>query len=156
IEGLGKLSIGPVIVAILLVALLGAGARRWQIAAFLGLLAVELLLLWLLTGQSLGAIPSFLENTWQVGSGYSSAMLGHVAGAPWKVTAATIAAALVAVATTAASWFAASYPSRRARWAATGVFALASFMVFKEGVVRTDAGHLTLFFSTACVLWLAI
>jgi len=36
------------------------------------------------------------------------------------------------------------------------LMALAAFTVFKEGVVRTDAGHLSLFFSTACVLWIAI
>jgi hypothetical protein len=156
VEALSKLSIGPVIVAIFLLALLGAGARKLQVAAFLALLAAELLALWLLTGQSLGAIPTFLENTWQVVSGYSSAMLREVNVAPWKVTMATIAAAIVAVATAAASYFAASYPSQRARWATTAIFALTAFIVFKEGVVRTDAGHLTLFFSTACVLWLAV
>lgn len=156
VEALSKLSIGPVIAAILLAALLGAGARRWQVAAFLGLFVAELVALWLLTGQSLGAIPAFLENTWQIVSGYSSAMLRHVEVAPWKVTMATIAAALVSIVIAAACWFAACWPNRRARWAATVIFALVSFMVFKEGVVRTDAGHLTLFFSTACVLWLAL
>jgi hypothetical protein len=156
VEALSKLSIGPVIVAIFLLALIGAGARKLQVAAFLVLLAAELLALWLLTGQSLAAIPTFLDNTWQIVSGYSSAMLRQVDVAPWKVTMATIAAAIVAMATAAASYFAAEYPSRRARWAATAIFALTAFIVFKEGVVRTDAGHLTLFFSTACVLWLAI
>jgi hypothetical protein len=156
VEALSKLSIGPVIAAIFIAALLGSGARRWQLAAFGALMAAELLALWLLTGQSLGAIPTFLENTWQVVSGYSSAMLRHVEVAPWKVTAATIAAAIVAVTIAVASYFAATYPNRRARWAGTVVFALAAFMVFKEGVVRTDAGHLSLFFSTACVLWLAL
>ena len=68
---------------------------------------------------------------------------------------ATLAAAVVAIGLVAASTQA-SYADRRARWAATALMGIAAFAVFKEGIVRTDAGHLSLFFSTACVLWIAI
>ena len=71
------------------------------------------------------------------------------------MTLATLAAAIVTVGLVAAS-ARARYADRRARWAGIALMGIAAFAVFKEGVVRTDAGHLSLFFSTACVLWIAI
>jgi hypothetical protein len=66
-----------------------------------------------------------------------------------------VAAAVTALALVGAS-SRGGYRDGHARWAAVALMALAAFTVFKEGVVRTDAGHLSLFFSTACVLWIAI
>ncbi|MGC1813898.1 MAG: hypothetical protein WA696_07145, partial [Solirubrobacterales bacterium] len=155
LEALGKLSTGPIVALLFLVAVIGVGARWWQVLGFLGLMGAEILLLWLLAGQSLSTIPDFLENTWQVVSGYSAAMLVQEQVAAWKVVLATIAAAIVTVGLVAAS-AQGRYRDRRARWAATALMGIAGFAVFKEGVVRTDAGHLSLYFSTACVLWIAI
>lgn len=155
IECLVKLSTGPIVAAILLVALVGAGARRSRIAAFVALLAVEVGALWLLTGQSLGALPEFLANTKEVVSGYSSSMMSEPDVAYWKVIAASVAAAVTSVFLVAASFFG-SYRDRMARWAAVLLMAIATFALFKEGVVRTDAGHLSLFFSSATVAWIAI
>ena len=129
--------------------------RWWKILGFAVLVAIELLLLWLLAGQSPSAVPAFLENTWQIVSGYSTAMLRQVKVPAWKVTIATLVAAIVMVALVAAS-ARANYRDRRARWAGIAVIGIAAFATFKEGVVRTDAGHLSLYFSTACVLWIAI
>ena len=155
IEALVKLSTGPIVVAILLLALVGARAGRLRVAAFLGLFAVEALGLWMLAGQSLGAIPDFLANTREVVSGYSSAMIREVDVSAWKVTAASIAAAAIAAGLVAACG-AGRFRDRRARRAAAALMGIAAFTVFKEGVVRTDAGHLSLFFSAACILWVAI
>lgn len=155
VEGLIKLSTGPLLAAIFLLALVGARARREQLAAYVLLLAAELALLWALTGQSFGAIPDFAANTWEIASGYSAAMLREVDVAPWKVTFATIGAALITLALVAAC-ARAEFADRRARWAGALAMALVGFMVFKEGVVRTDAGHLNLYFATATLLWLAI
>ncbi len=155
IEALVKLSTGPVVVAIFLLALIGARAGRLRIAAFVVLFAAEALALWLASGQSLAAVPDFLANTTEIVSGYSGAMIREVDVAPWKVTAASIAAALTTVALVAAC-AAGRFRDRRALLAGAGLMALAAFTVFKEGVVRTDAGHLSLYFSTACVLWIAI
>jgi hypothetical protein len=155
VEALVKLSFGPVIALVFLIAVIGAGARWWQVLGFLGLVGTEILLLWLLAGQSLSAIPTFLDNTRQVISGYSDAMLLE-SGNPTKVVLATIGAAIVAVGLVAASARASRYRDRRARWAAAALMGVAAFAVFKEGVVRPDVGHLSLFFSTACVLWIAI
>ena len=155
VEMLVKLSTGPVIASLFLIALIGARVRWWKILGFAVLVVIELLLLWLLAGQSPAAVPAFLENTWQIVSGYSTAMLRQVNVPAWKVTVATLVAAIVMVALVAAG-ARASYRDRRARWAGIAVLGIAAFATFKEGVVRTDAGHLSLYFSTACVLWVAI
>lgn len=155
VEALIKLSAGPVIATFFLLALIGLRARWWQIVGYLALLAGELLLLWLVTGQSVGEIPEFLHNTYEIVSGFSASMIASPDVADWKVTAATAAAAVVAIALVVASTRG-SYRDNRARWWGVGLIALAAFTVFKEGVVRTDAGHLSLFFSTACILWIAI
>lgn len=155
VEALVKLSMGPVIAIVFLIALLGAGARWWKVLTFAFLFLAELLGLWLLAGQSLSAVPAFSENTLQIISGYSEAMLRQVDVSAWKVLAATVVAAIVAIALVAAS-AGTVYPNRRARWSGIALMAIAAFAVFKEGLVRTDAGHLSLYFSTACVLWIAV
>ena len=155
VEVLIKFSAGPVIAAFFLIALIGLRARPWQVVAYLGVLAAEVLGLWLITGQSLGEIPEFLRNTYEIVSGFSPAMITTTDVPAWQVTAATIAAAGTAIGLVIAS-SQGSYRDARARWAGAALMALAAFTVFKEGVVRTDAGHLSLFFSTSCVLWIAI
>lgn len=155
IEALVKLSTGPIVFVIFLLALVGARAGRWRIAAYLGVFAVELVALWLLAGQSLGAIPDFLAHTREIVSGYSSAMIREVEVAHWKVVAASIAAALTTIALVGAC-LAGRFRDRRALVCGAALMAVAGFAVFKEGVVRTDAGHLSLYFSTACVLWIAV
>lgn len=155
VECLVKLSTGPIVAAVLLVALVGAGARRSRIGAFVGLTLAGAGALWLLTGQSLGALPEFLANTKEIVSGYSSSMISEPDVAYWKVVVASIAAAVTTVILVAGSFFG-SYIDRRARWAAVLLMAVAAFALFKEGVVRTDAGHLSLFFSSATVAWIAI
>ncbi len=155
VAGLVKLSTGPLVAVVLLVALVGTRAGWRRIAAYLVLLAAELLVLWLASGQTIGGIPGFVHHTFEISSGYSSAMLRHTDVAAWKVVASTIAAALVALGAVAAAWLGA-YRDRWGRWAATLIAALVAFAFFKEGVVRTDAGHLTLFFANACILWVAV
>lgn len=156
VEALVKLSTGPVIVVVLFLALIGARAGPRLLAAFAALFVAELLAFWLLTGQSLGAIPDFLTNTAEIVSGYSTAMLRDADVPAWKVTAATFVAAFVSIALVFASWAWASYRDARARWFGLATMVLAAFIVFKQGVVRTDAGHLSLFFSSAAVLWVAL
>ena len=155
LEVLIKLSAGPVIATFFLIALIGMRARWWQIVGYLVLLVAEVLALWLITGQSLGEIPDFLGNTYEIVSGFSAAMITTTDVPAWEVTAATVAAIAVTIGLVAASTRG-SYRDARARWAGVALMALAAFTVFKEGVVRTDAGHLSLFFSTACILWIAI
>lgn len=155
VESLVKLSTGPVVAAVFLIALIGAGARRSRIAAYLVALLAEIAALWLLCGQSLGALPDFLSNTREIVSGYSSAMISEPDVPQWKVTVASIAAAVTSLGLLGGCALG-SFRDRRARWAGIALMGLVVFALFKEGVVRTDAGHLSLFFSSATVLWIAI
>jgi hypothetical protein len=150
-----KLSTGPLVPVVLLIALIGARVGGRRIALFVGVLVVELLVLWLLAGQSLGDIPAFVRHSIQISSGYSAAMLRSTEVASWKVTAATLGAIGVSLALVACAWLA-PYRDRRGRWAGTLLVALAAFAIYKEGVVRVDAGHLTVYFANACVLWIAV
>jgi hypothetical protein len=150
-----KLSTGPLVALVLLIALVGARAGARRIVGYLGLLAALLLVLWVTTGQSLGGIPDFVSHTIEISSGYSSAMLRSTDVAAWKVTAASVAAILLTVALVVAAWRA-PWRDRRARWAGTVLVALAAFVVYKEGVVRVDAGHLTVYFANACILWIVV
>jgi hypothetical protein len=156
VEVLVKLSTGPAIAVVMALALLGARARPWLLLGAAALFVAELLGLWLLAGQDLATVPGFLSHSWEVLSAYSTAMLREVEVAPWKVTMATIAAALISLALVAACATQGGFRDARARWFAAAAMAVAAFVTFKEGVVRTDAGHLSLYFATACLLWIAI
>jgi hypothetical protein len=150
-----KLSSGPLVAVLFFVALLGAQAGRRRVLAYVGLLAVALLALWLGTGQSLGDVPAFLGRTWEVSSAYSSSMLRQTTVAPWKVTLAVAAGAVLSLGLLGAAWLG-GYRDRRARRAGVVVAALAAFAIYKEGVVRTDLAHITLLFANLCVLYLAV
>jgi hypothetical protein len=151
-----KLSTGPLVAVVLLVALVGARAGGRRIAAYVLLFLAEVAVLWLATGQSLGDVPAFAGHTLQLSSGYSSAMLRSTDVAPWKVTAAVAVAVISGLAVVAAAWFSGGGRDRRGRWAGVAIAALVSFAIFKEGVVRIDADHLTLLFANAAVLWVAV
>jgi hypothetical protein len=151
-----KLSTGPLVAVVLLVALVGARAGGRRIAAYVLLFLAEVAVLWLATGQSLGDVPAFVGHTLQLSSGYSSAMLRSTEVASWKVTAAVLIAVVSGIALVAAAWFSGGGRDRRARWAGVVIAALVSFAIFKEGVVRIDADHLTLLFANAAVLWVAV
>ncbi len=156
VEVLVKLSSGPAIVVILALALIGARARPLLLAGAAALFVVELLAFWLLAGQTLATIPGFLSHSWEVLSAYSSAMVREIEVAPWKVKLATVAAALISIGLVAACATQGRFRDSRARWCAAALMGVAGFVTFKEGVVRTDAGHLSLYFATACLLWIAI
>jgi hypothetical protein len=150
-----KLSTGPLVAVILLIALVGARAGGRRIAAYVVLLLAEVLVLWWATGQSLGDVPAFIGHTIEISGGYSSAMLRSTDVAPWKVTAAVLAAIGSGLALVAAAWLWGGR-DRATRWAGVAIAAIVSFAIYKEGVVRVDAGHLTVLFANAAVVWVAV
>ena len=155
VEALAKLSTGPAIAVVLILGLIGARPRRWQAGVFVALLVGQLAIFWFATGQTLGNIGPFLSNTVQITSGYSTAMMRLVDVPSWQVTLATVVAAALSLAIVVA---AARLPfrDRRARWCAIVLVAICAFAIYKEGVVRPDAGHLSLYFSSACILWIGL
>ena len=155
VEVLGKLSIGPVVVAVLVLGLIGSRPNRWQAGLFFALLVGQIAIFWFATGQTVGNVGPFIENTIQISGGYSSAMMRLVDVAAWKVTLATIVAILLSLGMVV---LAARLPfgSRRTRWCAVLLIAISTFTIYKEGVVRPDASHLSTFFSSACIVWIAL
>ncbi|HMT05372.1 MAG: hypothetical protein KDB48_02065 [Solirubrobacterales bacterium] len=149
-EALMKLSIGPLAVVLLLVGLIGAGPRRVHIATFAGALAGGSLFFWLIAGQSLEAVPDFLINAARVTLGYSEGMALDTSGWKQPVLLAAIVAGSVLWA-----WFG-EFPNRRARIAAVAIAFLVAFTSYKQGVVRADASHVTIFLATIALLWIAV
>ncbi len=150
VEVLVKLSVGPPIFLICLIALAGSRAGRRQWITFLGLAVLELVALWLLLGQPLGNLFDYFVNGEQIVSGYNEAMVLK-AGPGWEAPAIL----LVAVGITVGTAFAA-YRDARARWCAVGLVGLTAFITFKYGIVRYEPDHLAIAFSTALALWLVI
>lgn len=150
IETLNKISVGPLVLVIAMIALIGARARWWQVGALLGVFAAEVLLLWVLAGQSLSNLPDFIRNGVEIASGYNEAMATRLTSSLWSLVAVLAPLAVVAAA------MAGSYRDRLARWAGVALVAAAAALLFKQGIVRFRPDHMAIWISTAAVLWIAI
>lgn len=153
-ELLIKLSIGPVLLIAFLIALVGARATRAQITLFAGLLVAEVLLLWVLAGQSLGALPDYVTNGRQIISGYSEST-GLRDSEDGLQTATLVLAALTVPALGVAAWFAA-YRDRAARLAGVAVALVLGFSMFKQGSILLERHHITEGLATSMVIWLVL
>ncbi|MBK5218207.1 MAG: hypothetical protein JJE35_00220 [Thermoleophilia bacterium] len=151
VECLVKLSVGPPIFLAFVIALAGARATKRQWLAFVGLFFAELILLWLVMGQALPDLPDYFVNGEQVASGYNEAMRINMA-AGWEAVAAVLGGILV----TLGAAFGGSYRDSRARWCAVGLVGLASFVVYKYGVVRFEPNHMAIAMSTLLGFWLVL
>ena len=134
VECLVKLSLGPLVVLVPLLALIGVRAPLSRILAFFGLFTGTALLLWLVSGQSVGDIPGYVVNGKHLVGGYSE-NFGLADYASWYVPAAVaLIAALVA-----------------------GLCMLViAFSTVKESVVRLDSAHVPILPSTALLIWLGL
>ena len=131
-------------------ALIGARARPRQLALFAGVFAAVTVALWLATGNALGDLVDYVTNGREIISGYSEAMV-----AP-SGTGRQRAGALVALVLLVGAAVLSGYRDGRARLCGTAIAAIAGFALFKEGVVRSDEGHMVIALSTMVALWLAI
>jgi len=150
LECLIKISVGPIVFAICLLGLIGARARPREIAAYVGLFVVALVALWLISGQSISDLDDYLGNSREIVSGYSEALPLVESPGWWAATAAASVVALTAAAALT------SRGGNRERLFAAALVLVAAFAVFKEGVVRLEPGHMSIFFSTALLLWLVL
>lgn len=154
VQILFKLSIGPPLVAMFALAVIGARASRRQLAAFAAIFAAATLGLWLLTGQPLGALPAYVANGREIISGYSEAML--INNAEPALHTLGVLAALAAMIGLIAGARLGEYRDDRARWCAVLIAAIAGFSLFKEGVVRFDAPHIAAALTSMAVIWIAL
>ena len=150
IEILIKLSVGPIVIAVMGLALIGARARLWQIGLFAAVFAIATVALWLISGGAIGDLDDYVINGREIISGYSEALAVPV-GVGWHKVAAVGAVALLV-----AGAVLADYRDRRARICGIAIAAIAGFAIYKEGVVRSDEGHMTVALATIVVLWLAL
>jgi hypothetical protein len=150
IECLIKLSVGPVILIVCLLGMIGARADRLQWGLFAGFAAGGGLVLWLATGQPLGSLWAYAVNGIQVVSGYNEAM--SIGGAStWE----GVFSALLAIGLVVAAWFS-RMRDGRARWAAVLLVAVAAFSSYKYGIVRFEPVHLSLGLSAMLGIWLVM
>jgi hypothetical protein len=150
IEALVKLSSGPVIVLVLLIALIGARATCRQVILFLAIYVYSVLGLWLIAGQNLGNLPDFAKNSIEIVSGYNAAMATYTRSA-WIA----VAMAGVVLLALAWAWFG-EYRDRRARLASVAIVAVIGGAMYKQGAVRVDAAHVAIFFAMLTLLWAAV
>lgn len=150
-ECLMKLSTGPVITAILVIALIGARPTRRQVATFGAIFVGSLIALWLITGQSLGNIPDFAVNSLRVAAGYNEAMATYHSY-PWLIVIMAVGAVL----TVGWTWIAGMELDRRSRVAGTAIAVVVGAAMFKQGVVRLDPSHVSIYFASLVVIWIGV
>lgn len=130
VEPLVKLSVGPPVVVIILLAMIGARADRRQWAGFLGTAIIAFFALWFTAGQGLGNLWDYADNGVQIIKGYGEAM-GYDAAETWEVITIIIASiALVA------GIHRARFRDTRAKLFATVITAVVAYTVFKYGTTQ--------------------
>lgn len=134
IEPLAKLSVGPPTALIIVLAMIGARADRRRWAGFVAISVIGFFAGWFLTGQGLGNLPDYVRNGIQIISGYNEAM-GFDAAETWEAVALIVfAIALVA------GIHRACFRDARAKFFATGVAAVATYVIFKYGTTQFGKG----------------
>ena len=119
-------------------------------AVLLGAAAATTVVLWLVTGNALADLPTWLGRSWQIVSGYTNAV---AVGAPTHSREALFAALLVAGGAVLVGLHARRLPRTRAA-ALVLVAAAYTFAYLKEGFVRADF-HELYFFAAFAVSVLA-
>lgn len=137
---------------------LGAGGllvlstHQWRKLGLFALVFVSgLCLVWLLTGNAISNLPSFLTGSIEVASGFSSAMGIEATGRRWEYAAAPIVVLLVVL--VALDGFV-TLPLQSAA-AGVGLLGLTVFAMLKHGFVRHDA-HAVEFFASMLLLSVAL
>lgn len=130
VEPLVKLSVGPPVVLIIILAMIGARADRRRWVGFLGTAIVGFFALWFAAGQGLGNLWDYADNGIQIIKGYGEAM-GYDAAEAWEAVVIVVASiALVA------GIHRARFRDTRARWFATVITAVVVYTVFKYGTTQ--------------------
>jgi len=143
VELLNKESIGIEMVVLAgIVALFAQGRRRDHLIAVVSGIVVALLIGWTASGQSLGLLPAYARNAAQVISGYPAAMSLEESGLAWQFAAGVLAVAFGV----AAAWQMTADGSLRRRWGIVALWLAFCVFDYKEGFVRHDAPHGTIFF----------
>jgi hypothetical protein len=130
IEPLVKLSTGPPLVLMVLLAMFGSRAGRRQWACFLVTAIVGFFALWFISGQGLGNLTDYAETGVQIIKGYSEAM-GYRTGDTWEAIAIVIFAIALIL-----GIHRANFRDARAKWFATAITAVVAYTSYKYGTTQ--------------------
>lgn len=125
----------------LIVALACRGRRSENVLATVAALVLALLFFWAVTGQSFGALGDYLRNSYQIISGYAAALEAEKSQR-WQLLTGVVAAAFGLY---AAVQMTADGPAQR-RWGIVLLWLAFCFFEYKEGFVRHDKEHATMYF----------
>jgi hypothetical protein len=143
VELLNKESTGIEIAVLAIVVALGArGRRRDHVIVTLAALILALLAGWAASGQDWGALPAYARNGARIVSGYAAAMGSEDLHLIWQYPAGLFA---FVVGLLGAVRMTADGPTRR-RWGILALWVTFCFFEYKEGFVRHDVGHGTVYF----------
>jgi len=148
---LGKLNNGVQLLALAVVAL-AAMPRRRDLLAFAGSLLATALAGWLLSGQVLTDLWSYMRNAAEVVAGYAAAMGTSSHSHRWTYVAVALLVALAL----ALAWSVARDARPPRRLCLLALCAIYLAFNFKESFVRQDIGHLQVFFGGMLVLLAAL
>ncbi len=147
LELLLKLNVGIEVLVIVVLCLATLDGRRRNFPLFAAALLVSTLGLWLLAGQSLGNFDLYLNRSAEVFRGYAQA---YWLTSPHHVEHLA-AALLVGLMMLGIAALGTRSGSRRLLAGVLATTAVFWFALFKEGFIREDPGHLTIFFGTTLV-----
>jgi hypothetical protein len=151
VELLVKLNEGLLIIAMCLITAATMGGSRARNLARFGLTFLgSLVALWFAAGQGTSNADDFVRSSIELIRGYSSA-LGS-SGAAWVVVAALITLAAV----TAVAWLSGKGLGRARRLGLVLLVLALGFFAWKEGFVRQDVGHMTIFFAWMLAPWIVL
>jgi hypothetical protein len=143
IQVLAKINVGITLLVILAIAAAAAPDRRRVAPALGGAFLATAGLAWILTGQSITAVPGYITGALAITSGYSSAMIVEAPSTQWHFWAAGVVVAIGFV----VAWRVGEALPGRTRVGLLAAWAALSFASFKSGFVRHDLGHTSIFFT---------
>lgn len=138
LEILLKVSTGFALVAMTAVLVFCLPGRRLRLALTAGGgFVIVLVACWLLTGDALGSLPSYIKYGLEISSGYGGAMEAEQLGLGWQYTAVlgVLALGLWAALVTTRGW------PNRSRLGLALIWLVFWFSWFQEGFVRHDGTH---------------
>jgi hypothetical protein len=142
-----KLNVGIGVLAIVVLCLATLDGRRRNFPLFAAALVVSTLGLWLLVGQDLDNLGLYLDRSAEILRGYAQAF--------WLTSphrfAHLAAALLVGLMMLGIAILGTRGGSRRLLAGVLATTAAFWFALFKQGFIREDTGHLTIFFGTTLV-----
>jgi hypothetical protein len=130
VEPLVKLSTGPPLVLMVVLAMFGSRATRRQWASFLVTAIIGFFALWFLSGQALGNLWDYFDNDVQIIKGYSEAM-GYRTGETWEAIAIVIFAIALIL-----GIHRASFRDARAKLFATAITFVVAYTSFRYGTTQ--------------------